>query len=212
MYVYSISGWPKMYFQVWHQDQFERNKLYSYGFCHIPTSPGMHEIECHTWQPRGSSAETVSQHFLGGGRQCKNPDLIYGTGQRKLLRTNSMGKVHVRLGVILRNFDKLGIECWCHWKWSIWYNDGTIFQILICCLIHKKGWNLTTCLRYHSCGSIQVPSVKNPELSKIPALTSEVGQNIALYSLLTANNSTFLTSAFVLYSALFRNPSDHFLL
>ena len=107
----SISGWPRIHFQVWHQDQFGRNELYGYGFCHIPTSPGMHEIECHTWRPTGSFMETVSQQFLGGGPQLKNADLIYSGTDRYRLHTIAMGKVHLRLGVILRNFDKFGVEC-----------------------------------------------------------------------------------------------------
>lgn len=25
-----------------------------YGFCHVPTVPGLHEMECVTWKPTGS--------------------------------------------------------------------------------------------------------------------------------------------------------------
>ena len=25
-----------------------------YGFCHVPTVPGMHRVECVTWKPTGS--------------------------------------------------------------------------------------------------------------------------------------------------------------
>ena len=35
-----LKGWPKFHFEVWHQDNFGRNEIYGYGFCHIPTSPG----------------------------------------------------------------------------------------------------------------------------------------------------------------------------
>ena len=28
-----------------------------YGFCHVPTSPGMHELQCVTWKPAGSFKE-----------------------------------------------------------------------------------------------------------------------------------------------------------
>lgn len=108
---YKFTGWPKIHFQVWHQDSFGRNELYGYGFCHVPTTPGMHEIECPTWRPSGSFKEQVSQYFLGGGPQLKNPDLIYSGADRYRLHTIAMGSVHVRLGVILRNFDKYGIEC-----------------------------------------------------------------------------------------------------
>lgn len=104
-------GWPKIHFQVWHQDSYGRNELYGYGFCHVPTSPGTHKISCPTWRPAGTFREQVSQCFVGGGPQLKNPDLIYSGADRYRLNTIAMGDVHMNLGVILRNFDKYGIEC-----------------------------------------------------------------------------------------------------
>jgi B9 domain-containing protein 2 len=104
------SGWPKLYFQVWHQDSFGRNELYGYGYCHVPTSPGIHDIECPTWRPVGTARERLTQAFLGGGPQLRNPDLIYSGSDRYHLRTQTMGRVHLQLGVITRNFEKYGIE------------------------------------------------------------------------------------------------------
>jgi B9 domain-containing protein 2 len=51
------------------------------------------------------------QYFLGGGPQLKNPDLIYSGNDRYHLQTETMGVVHLEIGVILRNFDKYGVEC-----------------------------------------------------------------------------------------------------
>ncbi|XP_052768884.1 B9 domain-containing protein 2-like [Mya arenaria] len=106
-----LQGWPKLHFQIWHQDSFGRNELYGYGFCHVPTSPGMHNIECQTWKPSGTYREQITQSFLGGGPQLKNPDLIYSSALRCKLVTTAMGTIHLKIGVILRNFDKFGIEC-----------------------------------------------------------------------------------------------------
>lgn len=39
-----LKGWPKLHFEVWHQDNFGRNEIYGYGFCHIPSSPGRLDI------------------------------------------------------------------------------------------------------------------------------------------------------------------------
>ena len=96
---------------MWHQDSYDRTELYGYGFCHVPTSPGIHTIECPTWRPTGTTREQISQVFLGGGPQLKNPDLIYSGAERFNLRTIAMGKVKIQLGIIMRNFDKYGIEC-----------------------------------------------------------------------------------------------------
>ena len=57
--------------QVWHQDAYGRNELYSYGFCHIPVSPGFHEIDCVTWRPKGSLLEELKTQFIGGSSQLK---------------------------------------------------------------------------------------------------------------------------------------------
>ena len=111
MLFFAVSGWPKMHFQVYHQDSFGRNELYGYGFCHIPTSPGIHKIDCPTWQPSGTFFESVSQQFLGGAAELRNPDVVYSGSQRYKLTTVATGKVHLQLGIILRNFDKYGIEC-----------------------------------------------------------------------------------------------------
>ena len=59
----------------------------------------------------GTMREQISQVFLGGGPQLRNPDLIYSGADRYQLRTMAMGKVHLTLGLIMRNFDKYGIEC-----------------------------------------------------------------------------------------------------
>jgi len=59
----------------------------------------------------GTLQDQFVQYFLGGGPQLKNPDLIYSGNDRYRLQTETMGVVHLELGVILRNFDKYGVEC-----------------------------------------------------------------------------------------------------
>ena len=106
-----LQGWPRLHLQVWHHDEYGRNELYGYGFIHIPTSPGEHFLDCVTWKPKGTFQEEVMQYFVGGSAQLRNPDLVYSGADRYKLHTKAMGKVHLRLNVILRHFDKYGIEC-----------------------------------------------------------------------------------------------------
>ncbi|XP_002736715.1 B9 domain-containing protein 2-like [Saccoglossus kowalevskii] len=106
-----LQGWPKFHFQVYHQDSYGRNELYGYGFCYVPTAPGTHDVECVTWRPTGQFREQISHNFVGGGPQLRNPDLVYTSSDRDLLHTVGMGKIHLQLGIILRNFDKFGVEC-----------------------------------------------------------------------------------------------------
>lgn len=105
-----IQGWPKLHIQVWHQDSYGRQELYGYGFCHIPTSPGMHTLQCVTWQPVGSFREQLLQIFVGGGPQLCDPNVIYSGTDRYRLQTIARGTVDLELGIILRNFEKFGVE------------------------------------------------------------------------------------------------------
>ncbi|TRY97892.1 hypothetical protein DNTS_034128 [Danionella cerebrum] len=102
--------WPKLHLQVWHQDSFGRCQLYGYGYVHVPSSPGQHRLECVTWRPLGSWQDQLSQMFVGGGPQLRSPDLIYSGGDRYRLHTVAMGKVVLELCIILRHFDRYGVE------------------------------------------------------------------------------------------------------
>lgn len=59
-----LQGWPKLHFQVWDEDMFGRNSLCGYGFCHVPTSPGHHDLTCITWRPTGSYLDQITSKHL----------------------------------------------------------------------------------------------------------------------------------------------------
>ena len=40
-----------------------------YGFCHVPTSPGLHDLTCVTWRPTGSYFDQISSEFLKRSRK-----------------------------------------------------------------------------------------------------------------------------------------------
>ncbi|KAI8918872.1 B9 domain-containing protein [Entophlyctis helioformis] len=105
----SIAGWPKIRVQVYHQDMFGRNELYGYGFAHIPTSPGVHMIDIATWRPVGTPADQLWSYYLGATPQLKNMDLVDNPADRFRLITTSMGKVHVEVAIVMRNFESNGM-------------------------------------------------------------------------------------------------------
>ncbi|PAA62683.1 hypothetical protein BOX15_Mlig030560g1 [Macrostomum lignano] len=106
-----LQGWPKLHFEVFHYDWAGRSSLVGYGFAHVPSQPGLHKIDCVTWRPTGSFMDEVSSKFVGGGIQLKRPDLVYELHDRRNVHSTAGGKVHLELSVILRNFDKFGVEC-----------------------------------------------------------------------------------------------------
>lgn len=69
----------------------------------------MYEITtlCHVL---GSYQEEFQQYFLGGGVQLQDPELVYSGCNRYQLHTQAMGTVHLEISIVLRNFEKFGIE------------------------------------------------------------------------------------------------------
>ncbi|KAJ3407064.1 hypothetical protein CcCBS67573_g03926 [Chytriomyces confervae] len=106
----SLSGWPKLVFQVFRQDMFGRNELYGYGFVHVPTTPGTHVLEVATWRPAGTLMDQVWSFFLGATPQLKSMDLIHNPSDRFRLHTIAMGKIHVTLSIAVRGFEKHGVS------------------------------------------------------------------------------------------------------
>ncbi|KAJ3124894.1 B9 domain-containing protein 2 [Physocladia obscura] len=102
----TLAGWPKLVFQVFYQDMFGRNELYGYGFIHIPTTPGLHTVECVTWRPAGTFMDQVWTFFLGATPQLKSLDLVHNPSDRFRLQTVAMGKIHLELSIIVRGFEK----------------------------------------------------------------------------------------------------------
>ncbi|CAH8503526.1 unnamed protein product [Dicrocoelium dendriticum] len=105
-----LQGWPKLHFQLWHYDWVGRNDLYGYGFCHVPTSPGYHELEVAIWKPVGSITDQIFSNFIGGGPHLRKSEIVYSPGDRFFLQTQSMGYLVLHLNVVHRNFDKFGVE------------------------------------------------------------------------------------------------------
>ena len=102
----SLVGWPKMWFQVWHMDEHGLKDLCGYGFCHVPTGPGMHEVEVCTWCPEGTPLEKLQAFFIGGKPRLKYEEVIHSPGDRFRLATRAAGVIKLQLGVCVKDFDK----------------------------------------------------------------------------------------------------------
>ena len=105
----SLVGWPKMWFQVWHMDEHGLKDLCGYGFCHVPTGPGMHEVEVCTWCPEGSPLEKLQAFFIGSKPRLKYEEVIHSPGDRFRLATRAAGVIKLQLGVCVKDFDKYNV-------------------------------------------------------------------------------------------------------
>jgi len=107
----SLSGWPRLLFQVWKLDEVGRLDVEGYGMVHIPSSPGIHEISVSTWRPKGAAADEFSAYFLGGATALRSTAVLSAAAsERYRLVTTSAGTVHVRLELVIRHMDTYGIE------------------------------------------------------------------------------------------------------
>eukprot|EP00943_MAST-04B_sp_MAST-4B-sp1_P000383 g383.t1 len=106
----SLIGWPRLYIEVWEQDGFGRNQIAGYGCCFIPTTPGMHSIDCVTWRPEGSLYDKISAAFIGGNPTLVNPSIVTSSNDRLELNTVSQGSVHLDLQILLHGFQYKGVE------------------------------------------------------------------------------------------------------
>ena len=84
--------------------------------CHVLTlfiPLGLDSLACfsdpHPALPLPSCLPSAA-FFLGGGPELRSDEPIFSSEQRQRLRTQTTGRVLIRIGVMLRNFDKFGVE------------------------------------------------------------------------------------------------------
>jgi B9 domain-containing protein 2 len=111
----AATAWPRIVVQVWKLDGNGQQELAGYGFTHLPTVPGIHEVEISTWRPLGHSQEEISSFFIGGtDRLAKDSfDAIFAKSwvQRCHLKTVGAGVVMLNMAVVLKHFAAENVEC-----------------------------------------------------------------------------------------------------
>ena len=100
----NMKGWPRIIVQVWELDEYGRSILSGYGFAHLPTNPGQHEIEIRCWRPSGSMLDELQSLFLGTSSCLVDEKVIFGKAweSRSQLVTVSCGIVKMEVNVMVR--------------------------------------------------------------------------------------------------------------
>lgn len=96
--------------EVWHKNNLDQCSLISYGVINIPSQPGFKKLICHTWRPVGSIVDRLANLFTGETLHLTEDWLIYSHEQRFNLHTENMGIVCFELNLILKDFEKFGVE------------------------------------------------------------------------------------------------------
>ena len=105
----SPRGWPKLRIEMFQQDVHGRNDVGGYGFCHVPPTPGVHDIDVVLWRPQGTTMEQWRAYFVGGHPKLKDPTMVNTMGDRFELHTGTVGRVHVRFELIVRGSKDQGL-------------------------------------------------------------------------------------------------------
>jgi B9 domain-containing protein 2 len=112
-------AWPHIEVEIRFSDEHGRSDLGGYAVVHVPNAPGMHEISCRVWRPKGGLVQRIAAFFVGGSPQLKENSLVYGIAAdsesgnaatsrlareagRPRVTTVSAGVVHLTLGVCLK--------------------------------------------------------------------------------------------------------------
>jgi B9 domain-containing protein 2 len=98
--------------EVWSRDSYGTNILAGYGFCYVPSSPGMHSVDIVTWVPAGSMYERLCSFFLGAKPQLQDLDVISSTepGEGRFgLKVESSGIVYVQFDILSSNLSRHGV-------------------------------------------------------------------------------------------------------
>ena len=101
-----LQGWPRLLLQAWRLDDLGRLEVEGYGFVHIPSAPGLHELSVPLWRPLGTPAQELSAYFVGGAVALHTTSVLFSAAsERYRLVTAPSGTVHLRLEVLQRFVD-----------------------------------------------------------------------------------------------------------
>ena len=88
-----------------------RLEVEGYGFVHVPTAPGAHELSCPLWRPVGTPAQELAAFFVGGAPALTATSVLFSAASERFrLVTAPSGTVHVRLDAVHRFLDAEGVE------------------------------------------------------------------------------------------------------
>ena len=105
----SVTGWPRIYVEVWGVDEYGRHTIYGYGVVSVPCSPGNYNLEIPMWRPEGTTFQKFASLFLGANPELSYTNVVLSANDRFGMQCVSTGSVQVRLGVVTKDFNLHGV-------------------------------------------------------------------------------------------------------
>ncbi|TYZ64205.1 hypothetical protein PybrP1_011490 [[Pythium] brassicae (nom. inval.)] len=108
----SFHGWPTLLLQVWRVDTHMAMNVVGYGFVRLPFAAGEHELTASLWRPMGAAKDELAAALLGRTPELVSDAVVFSAAwaDRCRLRTLATGKVRLRVGVLLRNFQSSNLQ------------------------------------------------------------------------------------------------------
>ena len=104
-------GWPRILLQAWRLDDVGRLEVEGYGFVHVPTAPGSHEVSVPLWRPVGTPEQELSHFFVGGAPALAATSVLFSAASERFrLVTAPSGTVHLRLECMHRFLQDEDVE------------------------------------------------------------------------------------------------------
>ena len=106
----SISGWPKIFVEVWSNDDDGKNCIEGYGTGFIPIKSGFSKMTINCWRPSTNTGQTLEERFLGNNKEFNDKSAVYYTNEKFGVYSMSSGQVNIELEIIFKDFILHGIE------------------------------------------------------------------------------------------------------
>ena len=105
-----ISGWPKLFVEVWEVDEDEKTSLGGYGIASIPVKAGCSKFPICCWRPTESLSFNFEEAFLGNVPEYKNKFAVETTVSKFGVTSMSTGQIIVEIECLFQNFSFFGIN------------------------------------------------------------------------------------------------------
>lgn len=105
----NILGWPKLYAEVWGVDNHGRHSVQGYACLTMPTHPGQYTLEALLWRPQGTTMDSVRTYFLSSTPEILYKNMVLSGNDRFGLQCISAGTLHLRIGIITKDFNLHGV-------------------------------------------------------------------------------------------------------
>lgn len=102
-------GWPRLIVTVVSRDLFHRYVVRGYGSVVIPTVPGRHVRDVHTFAPAASSKlQEIAAYLRGDYPQFYDAKFVARSEGREVTRVRSLGTVRVSLDITTKGLESHG--------------------------------------------------------------------------------------------------------